>query len=270
MSLRTTFAFISITVLLGTTGCSQTQMNVKAEAGRPESAEVSSVSIPYDPSKPKFVMIVEPLRLDSEVSNTWSGAYAGSKGNLSGKSSGSSFDPEVKRLSAQIVTGLSKVGNFVLYDRFSTKKVSLRKGEKGPYTVRVTLTEFNENAEAASNDNSFSLGGVGAVMGIAGAVAGKPGLMWTGAGLAAADPGIEQSESMRQGMVAFDVQISDSSGRVVSAFDAAGTYKAQSAVNGFSLFGFSNRQAQFASSAIGQALRMAVNDVTQKAADALM
>jgi hypothetical protein len=271
MSSRYHLPFIAaLFVSLGATGCSMPQMNVKAQAGRPESAEITQISIPYDPSKPRFVLVVEPLRLDGEVSTQFSGAVDQWRGHASATTRGSSFDPEVKRLSAQLTTGLTRVGNFVLYDRFATKKPTLRKGEKGPYTVRATLTEFNENAESAANDNSFSLGGVGAVMGIAGAVAGKPGLMWSGAGLAAADPGIEQSEAIRRGMVAFDVQISDPSGRIVSAFEASGTFTAQSAVNGFSLFGFSNRQAQFASSAVGQALRMAVNDVVQKSADALM
>lgn len=270
MFVRLTLALSGTIAVLASTGCSKPLLNARAEAGRPASAEVSSVSIPYDPSKPKFVILVEPLRMDGQVETNFSGRVNDWRGGGSINSSSQSFDPEVKRLTAQIVTGLSKVGNFVIYDRFATNKPQIRKGEKGPYIMRVTLTEFNENAEAASNDTSFSLGGVGAVMGIAGAVTGKPGLTWTGAGLAAADPGIEQGEAVRAGMVAFDCQISDSSGRILTAFDAAGTYKAQSSVNGFSLFGYSNRQSQFASSAIGQALRLAVNDVVQKASAALM
>ena len=105
---------------------------------------------------------------------------------------------------------------------------------------------------------------------IAGAVADKPGLMWSGAGLAAANPSYQDSQAERKGMVAFDVQITEkNTGRTISSYEAAGTFKAQSAVSGLSLFGIGNRKAQFASSAIGQALRIAMNDAVQKTVDAV-
>jgi curli biogenesis system outer membrane secretion channel CsgG len=231
-------------------------MDVRAEAGRPAGSEISMVSIPYDPSRPKYVFIVEPFSTSQSVVSF----TTGEAGQV----------PVGDKMAAQLVTALSRVGNFVLYDHRSASRVKLRKGEKGPYLIKATLTEFNENAEAAAEDNSFSLGGIGAVMGIAGAIADKPGLMWTGAGLAAANPGIENSASMKKGMVAFDTQITEkNSGRIIASFEAAGTFKAESAVNGYSLFGFSNRKAQFASSALGQALRMAMNDAVQKTSDSV-
>ncbi len=249
--------FIGLISMLGfSTGCSTPQMDVRAEAGRPGSSEVEIISIPYDPSKPKYVFIVEPFTTSASVV-AWTTGEAGQV-------------PVGDKMAAQLVTALSRVGNFVLYDHKSASKVKLRKGEKGPYLIKATLTEFNENAESSSEDNSFSLGGVGAVMGIAGAIADKPGLMWTGAGLAAANPGMENVAAMKKGMVAFDTQITEkNSGRIIGSFEAAGTFKAQSAVNGFSLFGFSNRKTQFASSALGQALRAAMNDAVQKTVDSV-
>lgn len=242
--------------LLMLSGCSQQKMDVRAEAGRPESAQVDIISLPYDSSRPKYVLVVEPFQSEQDViSYTY-----GETGSV----------PVNDKMAAQLTTALSKVGNFVLYDKKTAKKITLRKGEKGPYIVRATLTEFNETAEASSDENGVSLGGVGAVMGIAGAIADQPGLMWTGAGIAAANPGYEDSSAEKKGMVAFDIQIIEkNSGRIINSFEAAGTFKAQSEVNGLSLFGISNRKTQFASSAIGQALRVAMNEAVQKTSDAL-
>jgi len=239
-------------------GCSAPKVgNVQAEEGRPESAQVSTLSIPYDPTKPKVVLVVEPFRSSSEVI-TFTRGEAGSV-------------PINDKMSAQLVTALSNVGNFVLYDNLSSKKISVKKGEKGPYVVRATLTEFNEVADADAEETDVSLGGVGAVLGIAGAVAGKPGLMWSGAGLAAANPGYNESASRKKGMVAFDVQIIEkNTGRIVRSFDSAGTFKAESASNGISLFGISNSKAKFQQSVLGQALRVAMNDAVRKSADSLL
>lgn len=239
-------------------GCSMQSLSpsVKAEAGRPESAEVDIISIPYDPSKPKYVLVVEPFQSSSSVYSITHGE-AGSV-------------PIADKMAAQLITALSRVGNFVLYDKSRASSIKLRKGEKGPYMLKATLTEFNETAEASSEDSGVSLGGIGAVMGIAGAVADKPGLMWTGAGLAAANPGYEQGGAAKKGMVAFDVQVTErGSGRIMTSFEASGTFKAASQYSGISLFGISNRKAQFASSALGQALRVAMNDAVQKTSDAL-
>jgi curli biogenesis system outer membrane secretion channel CsgG len=242
--------------VLFSSGCSQPVLDARAEAGRPAAAEVSMLSIPYNPSMPKYVFVVEPFIANSTVYNL--------------NSTETGQIPIGDKMAAQLVTALSRVGNFVLYDHRSAGKIALRKGEKGPYLVRATLTEFNENAEGSQEDNGFSLGAVGAVMGIAGAVADKPGLMWSGAGLAAANPSYQDSQAERKGMVAFDVQITEkNTGRIISSYEAAGTFKAQSAVSGLSLFGIGNRKAQFASSAIGQALRIAMNDAVQKTVDAV-
>lgn len=249
---------ILTSLLISSSGCSAPKLgSVQAEEGRPDSAQVNMVSIPYNPNKPKIVMVVEPFKTSSSVV-TFTHGEAGSV-------------PIADKMSAQLVTALSNVGNFQLYDNWSSKKISVKKGEKGPYVLRATLTEFNEVADAESEETDISLGGIGAVAGIAGAVSGNNALMWSGAGLAAANPGYNESASRKKGMVAFDVQIIErGTGRIVRSFDCAGTFKAESASNGISLFGISNSKAKFQQSVLGQALRVAMNDAVKKTADALL
>lgn len=250
-------AFTASLLALNVTGCAlNDRFNVQAEAGRPAGSQVEQLTIPYDPSKPRFVLVVEP--------------FESSQGAFTVAFNQPNAVPIADQMSAQLITALTKVGNFAVYDRKHKGSIKPKKGEKGPYILRATLTEFNEAAEAEAESSGVSLGTIGAVAGIAGAVAGKPGLMWSGAGLAAADPGYEESATSRTGMVAFDVAIVESAtGRIVDSFEAAGKFKAQSASNGISLFGISNQKAKFASSAIGQALRVAMNDAVQKTSDAL-
>ncbi len=250
---------VGAAALMSTYGCAKVQLgNVQAEEGRTASSEVAQSSIPYEPGYPKVVLAVEPFRASSQVVSVTSGP----QGQV----------PVGDSMAAQLTTALSRVANFSLIDPAHVKggKVKMQKGEIGPFYVRATLTEFNEVAEGQSDSTSVNLGGVGAVMGIAGAVSDTPGLMWTGAGLAAANPSYEDTMTSRKGDVAFDVQIVDSrNGRIVRSFDCAGTFKAESGVNGMSLFGIGKTQAKFAQSALGQALRVAMNDAQRKTFDAL-
>ncbi len=245
----------TLSSILLTCGCALKPLgDVTAESGRPASAAVDIISIPYDPAKPKYVLVVEPFKSSQDVITVTHGE-AGSV-------------PVTDKMAAQLVTALSKVGNFVIYQKASQAKVG--KGQKGPYILTATLTEFNEAAEGQAESTDVSLGGVGAVMGIAGAVSGNSGLGWTGAGLAAANPSYHEGSSSVKGMVAFDVQVVEkSTGRIVNSFEAAGTFKSEAGSKGIGLFGISNQKAAFASSAIGQALRAAMNDAVKKTVDAL-
>lgn len=248
---------LGIAVAGSITGCSPQKLDVRAQEGRPEAAEVSQLSIPYNPSASTFVLVVEPFQSQQSVI-TYTHGDAGSV-------------PIGEKMAAQLTTALLKVGNFSIVDYRHQNKLRMQKREKGPYIVRAVLTEFNELSEAEAEDNGISLGLVGVVAGIAGAVSGKPGLMWSGAGLAAASPSFEDSHEKRVGMVAFDVTIIDQkTGRVIDSFDSSGRFIAESAVSGFSLFGIGAEKAAFASSALGQALRVAMNDTAQKAHDALV
>ena len=258
MNRFSTFAYVGCISIFGLfcQGCSMSPMDVRAEGGRPEASEVSVISLPYDSSKPKFVLVVEPFQSSQSVLTITHGE-AGSV-------------PLGDKMASQLITALSGVKNFIIYDKRAANKISLKKGEKGPYLVSATLTEFNENAEGAAESNGGSLGQAGAVTGIAGAITGNRSLTWTGAGIAAANPTYESDHTMKKGMVAFDVKIVDKkTGRIISSFEASGTFKAESQGKNISLFGIGSKQSQFASSAIGQALRMAMNDAVMKSVDSL-
>ena len=246
-----------IVSLLSLSACSVQTGDVSAKAGRTESTTVEELRIPYQATKPKMVLVVEPF-VTSQAVVTITHGESGSV-------------PLADKMAAQLVTALSKVGNFMLYDHRSEKKISLPKGSKGPYYVRATLTELNENAESEADTKGGSLGGVGLLTGIAGAITGNRALGWTGFGLAAANPTYEKNHAKRTGVVAFDVQIVEkSTGRIVTSFDCAGTFTSESASAGGSLFGIGGAKAVSNSSAIGQALRAAMNDAVQKSADSLL
>jgi curli biogenesis system outer membrane secretion channel CsgG len=238
-----------------TTGCSVQTPDAKAEAGRTESTEVQEVKIPYDPQRKKFVLVVEPFQTSQSVI-TWTDNEGGAV-------------PIGDKMAAQLTTALSNVGNFVLFDK-STKKVPVRKGERGPFVLRATLTELTENAETESESTGGSLGGVGLLTGIAGAVTGNRALGWTGYGLAVANPTYGEASAMKKGVVAFDIQIVEkNTGRIVKSFSSAGTFKSAAVAKGGSLFGIGRTKTASASSAIGQALRIAMNDAVQKTYDSL-
>jgi curli biogenesis system outer membrane secretion channel CsgG len=71
-------------------------------------------------------------------------------------------------------------------------------------------------------------------------------------------------------MIAFDIQVLNGrTGRIVKAFSVAGTFTAKSASNGGSLFGIGGSHTEFAQSAMGQAMRVAMNDAVTKTFDVL-
>ncbi len=239
--------------------------SARAESGAPDSAYVPEIDIPYDPTAPKYVVAVKPLTFSvGSISGTTIIDGRPSSIDIDYKTA----DSQAHVITAQLQSALSNVANIVLVE--DSKKARVGKGEKGPYVVSGTITEFNEVAEADSSDVGGSLGWAGAAMGIAGAVADKPGLMWSGAGIAAANPTYNESEASRKGMVAIDLKITDArTGRIVRAFPVKGTFKAVSAASGFSLFGIGKSEKKFASSAIGQAMRIAINDAATKTFESL-
>jgi curli biogenesis system outer membrane secretion channel CsgG len=246
-----------LTMTVAVTGCSVQTGDVSAKAGRTEGTEVAELKIPYDPKKPKIALVVEPF-IASQSVVTWTNDEGGAV-------------PIGDKMAAQLITALSKVGNFVLYDSRSTKKVSAPPKGKGPYYITAVLTELNENAEAEADSKGASLGGLGVLAGIAGAVTGNRGLGWTGFGLAVANPTYQKNHAKRKGVVAFDAKIVEkSTGRIITSFESAGTFTSESEAVGASLFGIGGSKAVAASSALGQALRVAMNDAVQKSADELL
>ena len=137
---------IGVAALMSTYGCTPKLGNVQAEEGRTESTEVPQISIPYEPGYPKVVLVVEPFKTSGTVISYTSGPA----GQV----------PVADSMAAQLRTALSRVANFSLSS--PDQKVKMQKGEVGPFFVRATLTEFNENAEGEAEDSGVSLGGVGA------------------------------------------------------------------------------------------------------------
>lgn len=245
--------------------------SVVATADVPETAAVQEVSIPYDASAPRFVVAVEPFSMSqqSTVETDISGYNRCADGNCTISTSVKNLGTDV---SSQLITALTKAGNISVLDFSALKKnhqgeysARIAKNESGPYLIRGTLTEFSEAIESSDEDHGVHLGWIGLVAGIAGAVAGKPGLGWAGAGVAAANPSFESESKHRKGMVAFDLQIIDAkSMRVIGAHRVVGTFAAESAYNGFGLFGVSGSKHEFAQSVLGQAMRVAMNDALTK------
>jgi curli biogenesis system outer membrane secretion channel CsgG len=217
---------------------------------------VQDAVIPLDEERPTYALVVESFNPGQNVV-AWSASIQNQV-------------PVGDQMSAQLRTALAKVGNFQLYDERKLNGLKLPKGVKGPYLVRATLTEFSEQADAMREDNSFSLGFIGAIVGIVGAVTGNSALTWSGAGVAAANPSYEDSTSIQKGMVAFDVQIVDhKTGRLVNSFEASGSFQSETNSNGVGIFGYNNSKSQTSSSVAGQALRVAMNDAVRKTLSAL-
>ena len=258
MSIRILLKLLSLVTLATlNASCTPSQVgNVQAVEGRTESTQVEQVSIPYDPSYSRYAIIIEPVITSDTVVRT--APDEASQISIADK------------LTAQLQSALIKVGNFSLVDYHSVKNFRLQKGEVGPFKVRATITEFSEAVDSEYKQKGVGLGTIGVVTGIAGAVSGKPGLTWGGAGLAAANPTYSDTKMAKVGMVAFDVVIVDSrSGRIIDSFNSAGQFKAESAENGFSLFGIGSKEGKFQQSVLGQALRVALNDTSKKAWNSL-
>lgn len=231
-------SFFSAFIL--TSGCAtRAPLNAQAIPGRPAAAIVEEISLPYDTSRPRFALMVDSTSCDGQ-------------------------------LAAQLTTTLSRVGNFALYDARPWNQISLQRGEVGPYIIRATVTEYNETAEAEADHSGFSFGWLGFVAAIAGAVTGEPGLLWSGVGVAAANPGYHETTSRRVGMVGLDVQIIDHrSDRILSSFSASGRFVSAHEESSLHILGIGNSSERTASSAMGQAQRIALNEVARKTLEVL-
>jgi curli biogenesis system outer membrane secretion channel CsgG len=267
------FNRLALAVLLS--GCATLdKSSVRAAAGAPDSSQVAEINIPQDTAYPMYAVAVQPLEFSSgSVSGTTIIDGRPSTVNLDYREA----DSQAHVITAQLITALSNVGNISLLDDSALSKgkdgltsTKLYKGEKGPFLLKGMITEFNENAQSSEKNRGASLGGAGAIAGVAGAITGENALTWTGAGLAAANPTYEESQAGRTGMVAIDFQLIDGkTGRIVKAFNAKGTFSSATVSSGFSLFGIGGSNSEFASSVIGQAIRVAMNDAAEKTITAL-
>lgn len=259
---KSIYSIALCTVVALGTGCSANldKNLVQAQAGSPQSTQAEVINIPYNPSLPKYVLAVEPFVFRETIA-------AGTEVN---------FRYGGEDLAAKLTTALGNVGNFSIIDSGLSKTTDgkyhakINKGESGPYIVKATVSEFTENAEAEEKSRGVSLGSIGLIAGIAGALTGKSGLAWAGAGVAAADPGYSSETSMKKGMVGIDFRVvNGSTGRIIKTFKSTGTFTSASASKGVSLFGISGGETKFAQSVLGQAVTQAMNDAVQQIADSL-
>lgn len=274
-------------------GCTATvdKSSVRATDQAPESTRVDVVRIPYDASYPYWVVTVEPFSFDAD------GSSDGSTPEVPGRRYGwgpwgwgllpegpqaRAYNPPPQGITAtgtgianQLVSALTNAGNLVVveYDHYLRNKgriVKRGRGERGPYIIRGSVTEFNEIAEASGSSVGGSLGGLGAALGVAGAIAGNTPAAVTGAAVAIANPTFDNTKARRTGSVAIDVKVVDpSDGRVIGSFPANGSFTSESASSGFSLFGVGKASNAFAASALGQANRAAMNSATTQIVETL-
>ena len=253
-------------------GCySLTPGGVQAGGEDPSSSQVAEVSIPFDDSAPRFVVAVEPFSSakQTNVETTITGYNRCQNGNCAVTTA---VRPLGNDVAAQLISALSKSGNISVLDFSALKKnnrgeysAKLDKGERGPFLIRGTLTEFTENAQALEENRGASFGWLGLILGISGAVSGNSALGWTGAGIAAANPSFKAEHTKKTGMVSFDVQlINTRTMRVLTSHRVNGTFTAESARNGASLFGIGGNKAEFVQSVLGQAMRVAMNQAVEK------
>jgi curli biogenesis system outer membrane secretion channel CsgG len=269
------------------------KQSVRATQTAPESTQVEVVRIPYDPSLPRYVVAVEPLRFDA------GGGGGGSAPPVPGRRYGwgpwgwgllpegpqaEAYNPPPagatgsmgSAVGAQLVTALSNVGNISIidydyYQQHSGRPRGLVKtGEVGPFLIRGAVTEFNEVAEATGSSTGGSLGALGAALGVAGAIAGNTPAAITGTAVGLANPSYENTVARRTGSVAMDLTIvNPSDGRLMGTVVANGSFSSESASSGFSLFGFGKASNAYAASALGQANRAAMNSATTQIWDRL-
>ena len=264
------------------TSCSSSldQNSLRATNDTPLPAVVEENIIPYEQSLPKYVIVVD-------IAPDWGfGANYYNSGGCTTLSGGSCLGNQYftinplgyqgSALRSQLISALSKVGNFSIADPAVVKKksdgtysVKLNRGEVGPFVIRGSVTEVNETNEKI-DQGGFSLWPVGLAMGIAGAATGKPGIFWPGAALAGINPGYESETTERTGLIGLDMQVYDGrTMRLIDAFDVKGTFKSASASSGFTLLWTKNTDSEFAQSALGQAMRVAIRDATSKTYESL-
>ena len=296
MKLTVLIASVGLTLITGCTA-SVDKKSVQATSATPLSMQVETVRIPFDSSQPMYVVTVEPLQVGADGS-------AGGPPPSSGQSGGNYYgwgpfgwigprggnpaptayeaplqgmsDKVGKGIAAQLLSVLGNSGNIVVidYDHYlkhaDNPASLLRPGEVGPFVIKGTVTEFSEVAEANNERQGGSLGWAGTVLGVAGAISGTPGAGIAGAAISAAKPTWENTKARRTGAVGLDLQVVEpNSGRMVGTIVSHGSFTAESASSGVSVFGIGGGESAFAASALGQATRAAMNDTVKQLTDQL-
>lgn len=249
-------------VMISLAGCSENQParvereSAQASAERPVSAEVAPLKIPLDSTLPTLVVVVEPFVMAASgvVSGTVNPAVP--TAGMSVINPGEQIGPGV---SDQLITSFQRVGNIVVidyetYQRDPMKITNgLRPGEKGPFIIQGTITEFNETADVSGQGESTGPNVPSMFIPYVG------GLVSYGIGTKA------KSKTKRKGMVGLDVRVVDpATGRLVTSFTSEGSFVSVGSSSSRTTWGNTVTSTEYASSAIGQAQRIALNQtITQ-------
>jgi curli biogenesis system outer membrane secretion channel CsgG len=296
MKLKIILTGVATTLIAGC-AASVDKASVQATSTAPTSVQVESVRIPYDASQPMYVVTVEPLQVGADGSAGgpppssgqsdgnyygwgpfgWIGPRGGSPAPTAYEAPLQGMSDKVgKGIAAQLLSSLGNSGNIVVIDYDHYLKHSdnpaklLRPGEVGPFVIKGTVTEFSEVAEANNERKGGSLGWAGTVLGVAGAISGTPAAGIAGAAVSAANPTWENTKARRTGAVGLDLQVVEpDSGRMVGTIVSHGSFSAESASSGVSVFGIGGGESAFAASALGQATRAAMNDTVKQLSDQL-
>lgn len=291
MKINVLLTCAAATLIVGCTA-SVNKASVQATASTPTSMQVETIHIPYDPSQPMYVVTVEPLQVGADGSaggpppssgqtNSnyygwgpfgWIGPRGGSPAPTAYEAPLQGMSDKVgKGIAAQLLSALGNSGNIVVidYDHYlknaDNPSKLLRPGEAGPFVIKGTVTEFSEVAEANNERQGGSLGWAGTVLGVAGAISGTPGAGIAGAAVSAANPTWENTKARRTGAVGLDLQVVEpDSGRMLGTVVSHGSFTAESASSGVSVFGIGGGESAFAASALGQATRAAMNDTVKQ------
>jgi hypothetical protein len=168
MKLKVLLACAAATLLAGCTA-SVDKASVQATAVAPTSMQVETVRIPYDASKPMYVVTVEPLQVgaDGTVGGPppstgqsagyygwgpfgWIGPHGGTPAPNAYAAPLQGMSNRVgKGIAAQLLSALGNSGNMVVidYDHYlknaDNPSKLIRSGEVGPFVIKGTVTEFS-------------------------------------------------------------------------------------------------------------------------------
>ena len=267
----------------------------RAQGSAPESAQVVKLSIPFNPSLPKYAVIIEPFQYSASGQQSGGGQAApvaneivegitvtsmSPDGNEIRTTINTSAGPDIGRgMAAQLRTALSGWPNISILPVEAAKKNSdgtytckLQPGEIGPFVITGIVTEFSETAAAARKENGVNTKDIGRVLNGIGWATGHWGTERVGDAVRWSGPEFRNSKMKRTGMVGMDLAVLD--GRIAryvggGTFNCAGSFTTVAVASDMNVLGFSSGQNMEASSSLGNATRAALNDALKKTCDAL-
>jgi len=223
-------AFIILVVVLGISSCvSVSPHSVAAHPGAPASADVSDVSIPYDPEMKTWRVVIEPVSIADSALEVK--VHNPVEGDSSVTITRTSMQHEQAEISAQLLSAFSGIGNIKVMDYGWYKSSATPTGaKKDVYLVRALMTEYATVSSSDSHKVHYF-------------------------------PLASFADDVREGMCAFDVSVVEAAtGDSIGSMRASGTFASTSQTATQGVIVPLARQRQFAQSVLDQARRAALND----------